>query len=155
MSIPTFFNRIIKEVTNGVKVDFSTEQLSEAHLQKLATLWEQKLLALDSARTNLIAGDGETSEERQNTLLANEDKIAQYHENARNMHSVSDDISDSDDNSNDDAAELQDDISNLILAQFEKVTRSKSKWKCVLKEGMMNINGNDYTFSKATGEFHW
>lgn len=88
-------------------------------------------------------------------MLANEDKIAQYHENARNMHSISDDISDSDDNSNDDAAELQDDISNLILAQFEKVTRSKSKWKCVLKEGMMNINGNDYTFSKATGEFHW
>mmetsp|Transcript_1401 Transcript_1401/g.5132 ORF Transcript_1401/g.5132 Transcript_1401/m.5132 type:complete len:99 (+) Transcript_1401:2396-2692(+) len=75
MSIPTFFNRIIKEVTNGVKVDFSTEQLSEAHLQKLATLWEQKLLALDSVRTNLIAGDGETSEERQNTLLANEDKV--------------------------------------------------------------------------------
>jgi transcription initiation factor TFIIA large subunit len=35
------------------------------------------------------------------------------------------------------------------------VTRSKSKWKCVLKEGMMNINGKDYTFSKATGDFHW
>jgi len=70
------------------------------------------------------------------------------------LNTFSDDISDSDDNSNGNAAELQD-ISNLILAQFEKVTRSKSKWKCVLKEGMMNINGKDYTFSKATGEFHW
>jgi len=154
MSIPTFFNEIIKEVTDSVKVDFSTEQLSEAHLQKLATLWEQRLLALDSVRTKPITGGGETSE-RPETLQMNKEELVLHHENARSLNTFSDDISDSDDNSNGDAAELQDDISNLILAQFEKVTRSKSKWKCVLKEGMMNINGKDYTFSKATGEFHW
>jgi hypothetical protein len=135
-------------------VDFSTEQLSEAHLQKLATLWEQRLLALDSVRTKPITGGGETSE-RPETLQMNKEELVLHHENARSLNAFSDDISDSDDNSNGDAAELQDDISNLILAQFEKVTRSKSKWKCVLKEGMMNINGKDYTFSKATGEFHW
>lgn len=27
------------------------------------------------------------------------------------------------------------DVQNLVLAQFEKVTRAKSKWKCILKEG--------------------
>jgi hypothetical protein len=155
MSIPTFFNRIIKEVTDGVKVDFSTEQLSEAHLQKLATLWEQKLLALDSVRTDPIAGEAEISEQRKQKSQTEEYEIAQHGENIRNTHTVSGDSSDSDDNSNGDVAELQDDISNLVLAQFEKVTRSKSKWKCVLKEGMMNINGIDYTFSKATGELHW
>lgn len=74
MSIPTFFNEIIKEVTDSVKVDFSTEQFSEAHLQKLATLWEQRLLALDSVRTKPITGDGETSE-RPETLQMNKEEF--------------------------------------------------------------------------------
>jgi hypothetical protein len=54
----------MKEIPSLYKVDFSTEQLSEAHLQKLATLWEQKLLALDSVRTDPIAGEAEISEQR-------------------------------------------------------------------------------------------
>lgn len=27
----------------------------------------------------------------------------------------------------------------------------KNKWKCVLKDGMVHINGKDYLFSKCTG----
>ncbi|XP_010262591.1 PREDICTED: transcription initiation factor IIA large subunit-like [Nelumbo nucifera] len=41
----------------------------------------------------------------------------------------------------------------LVLAQFDKVTRTKSKWKCTLKDGIMHINDKDILFTKATGEF--
>ncbi|KAI3514112.1 hypothetical protein L1887_12431 [Cichorium endivia] len=41
----------------------------------------------------------------------------------------------------------------IILAQFDKVTRAKSKWKCSLKNGVMHINNKDVLFSKASGEF--
>jgi len=44
---------------------------------------------------------------------------------------------------------------NLVLAQFEKVARSKSKWKCTLKEGIMNLNGRDHVFVKGGGELFW
>ena len=44
-------------------------------------------------------------------------------------------------------------VPNLILAQFEKVTRSKSTWKCTLKEGIMNLNGKDYIFNKAKANY--
>eukprot|EP00771_Trimastix_marina_P002368 gnl/Trimastix_PCT/3498.p1 GENE.gnl/Trimastix_PCT/3498~~gnl/Trimastix_PCT/3498.p1 ORF type:complete len:430 (+),score=59.21 gnl/Trimastix_PCT/3498:33-1322(+) len=44
---------------------------------------------------------------------------------------------------------------NLILAQYEKVTRIKTKWKCTLKNGIMHINNRDYAFHKAIGEFDW
>ncbi|PRQ30936.1 putative transcription factor IIA, alpha/beta subunit [Rosa chinensis] len=42
---------------------------------------------------------------------------------------------------------------NLVLAQFEKVKRTKSKWKCTLKDGIMHMNNRDILFNKATGDF--
>ena len=44
---------------------------------------------------------------------------------------------------------------NLILAQFEKVARTKSKWKCTLKEGVMTLDNRDILFGRGTGEFNW
>lgn len=44
---------------------------------------------------------------------------------------------------------------HLVVAQFEKVTRSKNKWKCILKDGVMHLNMRDYLFSKANGEFEF
>jgi transcription initiation factor TFIIA large subunit len=43
----------------------------------------------------------------------------------------------------------------LVLAQFEKVARAKSKWKCTLKEGVMTLNGKEHVFGRANGEFMW
>ncbi|CAJ2660919.1 transcription initiation factor IIA subunit 1-like isoform X2 [Trifolium pratense] len=43
--------------------------------------------------------------------------------------------------------------SHLVLAQFDKVTRTKSRWKCTLKDGIMHINNKDILFNKANGEF--
>lgn len=44
---------------------------------------------------------------------------------------------------------------HLVLAQFDKVTRTKSRWKCTLKNGIMHINNKDILFNKATGEFEF
>jgi len=45
--------------------------------------------------------------------------------------------------------------SNLVLAQYDKVTRAKNKWKCTLKKGVMTLDGKDVLFGKASGEFLW
>lgn len=42
---------------------------------------------------------------------------------------------------------------HLVLAQFDKVTRTKSRWKCTLKDGIMHINNREMLFNKANGEF--
>eukprot|EP00249_Psilotum_nudum_P020948 c27911_g1_i2 orf=359-1345(+) len=44
---------------------------------------------------------------------------------------------------------------HLVVAQFEKVTRSKNKWKCILKDGVMHLDQRDHLFSKANGEFEF
>lgn len=42
---------------------------------------------------------------------------------------------------------------NFMCAQFEKVNRVKSRWKCNMKDGVFHIGGRDYLFRKGTGEF--
>jgi transcription initiation factor TFIIA large subunit len=43
----------------------------------------------------------------------------------------------------------------IILCMYEKVHRTKNKWKCNLKDGVISVRGRDYVFSKANGEFEW
>lgn len=77
-----------------------------------------------------------------------------------------DDVDDDDDepplNEDDDDDDELDDLEqgedepntqHLVLAQFDKVTRTKNRWKCTLKDGIMHLNGRDVLFNKATGEF--
>jgi len=62
----------------------------------------------------------------------------------------------SDDDDSDVAVETTtDDCPNLILCQYDQILHSKDRWKVSLRDGIMNINGRDYAFKKATGEFSW
>jgi transcription initiation factor TFIIA large subunit len=67
-------------------------------------------------------------------------------EDANSGEALSADESDEDEES---------DITNTVLAQFEKVTRSRNKWKCTLKDGVMHIDGREYLFSMAFGEMQF
>ncbi|KAI4334558.1 hypothetical protein L6164_019236 [Bauhinia variegata] len=63
-------------------------------------------------------------------------------------------LNENDDDDLDDVDEGEDqNTQHLVLAQFDKVTRTKSRWKCTLKDGIMHINNKDILFNKATGEF--
>lgn len=44
-------------------------------------------------------------------------------------------------------------INFLLFAP--QIHRSKNKWKFHLKDGIMNLNGRDYVFSKAIGDAEW
>ncbi len=63
---------------------------------------------------------------------------------------INSDLDSSGDSSNEDQ-----EVDHLLLCQYEKVTRIKNKWKIVLRDGMCNINGKDFLFSKASGDFEW
>uniref|UniRef100_A0A0D9WEP5 Uncharacterized protein n=1 Tax=Leersia perrieri TaxID=77586 RepID=A0A0D9WEP5_9ORYZ len=59
---------------------------------------------------------------------------------------------DDDDDDELDDLEQGDDEPNtqhLVLAQFDKVTRTKNRWKCTLKDGIMHLNGRDVLFNKV------
>lgn len=41
---------------------------------------------------------------------------------------------------------------DFLYAQYDKVHRVKSKWKCSFKDAILQINGKEYIFEKVTGE---
>lgn len=44
---------------------------------------------------------------------------------------------------------------DVVIAQFDKVTHTKAKWRCQLKDGVMNIDGRDFLFHTANGEMQF
>eukprot|EP01102_Stenamoeba_stenopodia_P012185 TRINITY_DN3812_c0_g1_i2.p1 TRINITY_DN3812_c0_g1~~TRINITY_DN3812_c0_g1_i2.p1 ORF type:complete len:224 (-),score=51.82 TRINITY_DN3812_c0_g1_i2:74-745(-) len=66
------------------------------------------------------------------------------------LNSDDDEDLNSDDDDVDDEQEPE--TSDLMLCQYEKITRVKNKRKCTLSHGIMHLNGQDYVFQKANGE---
>ncbi|ORY81027.1 transcription factor IIA, alpha/beta subunit [Protomyces lactucae-debilis] len=70
---------------------------------------------------------------------------------------INSDLDDSDDDALNSGNEAEGDEGDMqtVLCLYDKVARTKNKWKCVLKDGLVSLNGRDYAFSKANGEFEW
>ncbi|XP_021246343.1 TFIIA-alpha and beta-like factor isoform X3 [Numida meleagris] len=62
-------------------------------------------------------------------------------------------------NSDDDVSDLDIadlfDTNNVIVCQYDKIHRSKNKWKFFLKDGVMSFGGKEYVFAKAIGDAEW
>ncbi|NWV22190.1 TF2AY factor, partial [Origma solitaria] len=65
-----------------------------------------------------------------------------------------DPLNSGDDISEQDIADLFD-TDNVIVCQYDKIQRTKNKWKFYLKYGVMSIESKDHVFSKATGDAEW
>ncbi|KAN0091602.1 Transcription factor IIA, alpha/beta subunit [Tylopilus felleus] len=68
---------------------------------------------------------------------------------------INSDLDDSDTEGEEDADEGGQGDTDIVFCTYDKVGRVKNKWKCILKDGMIHINGKDYLFAKCTGEFEW
>ncbi|KAI9885343.1 MAG: Nucleolar Complex 2 protein [Watsoniomyces obsoletus] len=60
-----------------------------------------------------------------------------------------------DDESDGDEDGDEEELSQIMLCMYDKVQRTKNKWKCVLKDGVLTVGGREYVFQKASGEFEW
>lgn len=68
---------------------------------------------------------------------------------------INSDLDDSDSDNGEEADESRSADTDIVFCTYDKVARVKNKWKCILKDGMIHINGKDYLFAKCTGEFEW
>ncbi|ESZ98797.1 hypothetical protein SBOR_0818 [Sclerotinia borealis F-4128] len=67
---------------------------------------------------------------------------------------INSDLDDPDDGLNDDEDD-DEGMGHIMLCMYDKVQRVKNKWKCVMKDGVLTVNGKEYVFHKATGEYEW
>ncbi|KAM9393656.1 TFIIA-alpha and beta-like factor [Pholidichthys leucotaenia] len=144
-----------------MELDYSYSQLSE-------------IIQLDGAADNSDHEEEEASTLEENDFLGiiNAETIkALQEENGSSDDSIS---SSSDSEAADEVAHIEDedplnsgddvveqdipdlfDTDNIIVCQFDKIHRSKNRWKFHLKDGVMCYGGRDYMFSKAVGEAEW
>ncbi|KAF4125104.1 hypothetical protein GMORB2_3943 [Geosmithia morbida] len=67
---------------------------------------------------------------------------------------INSDLDDPDEDRSED--EVDDEgLGHIMLCMYDKVQRVKNKWKCTLKDGVLTVNGKEYVFHKATGEYEW
>lgn len=67
---------------------------------------------------------------------------------------INSDLDDSDEEKDDEEVD-DESLGHIMLCMYDKVQRVKNKWKCVLKDGVLTVNGKEYVFHKATGEYEW
>jgi len=162
MDVAPLYLQVIRNVVEGVRADFSTEQLDEAALDRLAKLWEQKVLESGFLRSFDPETDTENKRnvcdvhEKQSfaakSLIEDAAKAVEGKKVVNDDEVLSSDTDDTEEGGDNDSDSKS---LNLILAQFEKVARTKSKWKCTLKEGVMTLDNRDILFGRGTGEFNW
>uniref|UniRef100_A0A8R1I4M7 Uncharacterized protein n=1 Tax=Caenorhabditis japonica TaxID=281687 RepID=A0A8R1I4M7_CAEJA len=66
-----------------------------------------------------------------------------------------DPLNSGDDQSDDEDLTMLFDAENVVMCQFEKINRARTKWKFQLKDGIMHIEKKDYCFQKCSGEAEW
>ncbi|SAL98420.1 hypothetical protein [Absidia glauca] len=80
-------------------------------------------------------------------------RIAQVDGDGGDDDDINSDLDDTDDD--DDDADGGEEVDHIILCLYDKVTRTKNRWKCVLRDGIVLVNGRDYLFHRANGDFEW
>lgn len=117
-------------------------------------------IAVGSSSNQQIAqldglGDSSSDEEDENDHEDDDDDDDDQNEEAEDADVVEEDPLNSDDDvSESDPAEVFD-AENVVVCQFDKINRCKNRWKFHLKDGIMNLNGHDYLFQRATGDAEW
>ncbi|XP_069350037.1 TFIIA-alpha and beta-like factor isoform X1 [Eulemur rufifrons] len=88
--------------------------------------------------------------------ISNEDSTSNSSDNEDPQVDIveEDPLNSGDDVSEQDVPDLFD-TDNVIVCQYDKIHRSKNKWKFYLKDGVMCFGGRDYVFAKAIGDAEW
>ena len=72
----------------------------------------------------------------------------------KSEHEVDDPLGSEDDGSESDGSDIFD-TDNVVVCQFDRVARTRNKWKFVFKDGIMHLNGKDHVFVRSSGEAEW
>ena len=64
-------------------------------------------------------------------------------------------LSDEDDDDQLNGGNFDEEPDDMIQAHFEKVNRTKNKFRCVLTDVMIHINGKDFILKKRTADIFY
>jgi transcription initiation factor TFIIA large subunit len=56
---------------------------------------------------------------------------------------------------NQDEQQQPDPKENFLLCLYEKVHRTRNKWRCTFQNGILHVEGQEFVLGKINGEFEW
>ncbi|CAH1153774.1 unnamed protein product [Phaedon cochleariae] len=118
---------------------------------------------LQSRLRGIPQGDGpadssdedDQSEERSENDMEEDKEEDDLEDDDGAMGPEDDPLNSGDDVSDADGTEESFETDNVIVCQYDKITRSRNRWKFHLKDGIMNLKGQDFIFQKANGDAEW
>eukprot|EP00744_Colponema_vietnamica_P006634 GILI01009620.1.p1 GENE.GILI01009620.1~~GILI01009620.1.p1 ORF type:complete len:471 (-),score=95.96 GILI01009620.1:69-1433(-) len=122
-------------------------EVKESNHKEALPVINQSTLSADSRSNTTNQHQGPTTDGNDNDVSPNSAR-RQKSKKADEEAGIYNDSDDDDDDDEHDTAVTK----TVLIAQFEKVYRVRSKWKINLKDGVLNAFGKDILFSKATGE---
>ncbi|XP_059973369.1 TFIIA-alpha and beta-like factor isoform X2 [Mesoplodon densirostris] len=136
------------DIDEIIQIDGTGDTSSSDETGSTRDVDENKFLGITDA------GDLKVLEEA--SSISNEDSTANSTDNEDPQADLveEDPLNSEDDVSEQDVLDLFD-TDNVIVCQYEKIHRSKNKWKFYLKDGVMCFGGRDYVFAKAIGDAEW
>lgn len=113
-------------------------------------------------RILVVQADGplDTSDDDDDGTDENEDDDEDLDEDKDDENDLEDEggeeepLNSEDDVTDEDPTDLFD-TDNIVVCQYDKIIRNRNKWKFYLKDGIMNLTGQDYVFQKANGDAEW
>jgi len=108
--------------------------------------------ANDSSSEDLDGDDDD--EDYDNYPIAPVGSTAANGENTESPEEEEEPLNSEDDVSDDDPTDLFD-TDNVVVCQYDKIARTRNRWKFHLKDGIMNLKSKDYVFHKANGDSEW
>jgi hypothetical protein len=55
----------------------------------------------------------------------------------------------------DDDNDMDPETDNICVCQYTRVNRTKSRWRCVFKDGILRVRGQMYLFKECSGDFNF
>ncbi|XP_058020974.1 TFIIA-alpha and beta-like factor [Ahaetulla prasina] len=145
---------ISNDLEEIIQLDGTSDLSPKAEIESPRDGEDEELVGIIDAE-DLKVLDEEEEEEGENSTSDNQSLNSTSDADESSVDIVEEDPL----NSGDDVSEQETpdvfDTDNIIVCQYDKVQRSKNRWKFYLKDGVMCFGGKDYIFSKAIGDAEW
>ncbi|KAK2509234.1 hypothetical protein MC885_007883 [Smutsia gigantea] len=137
------------DINEIIQVDGTGDTSSNDKIGSTRDVDKNKFLGITDARDLKVL-------EEEADSISNEDSTANTSDNEDPHIDIVEEepLNSGDDVSEQDVPDLFD-TDNVIVCQYDKIHRSKNKWKFYLKDGIMCFGGKDYAFAKAVGDAEW
>ncbi|KAM9068165.1 TFIIA-alpha and beta-like factor isoform 2-T6 [Sarcophilus harrisii] len=139
----------IDDIKEIIQIDGTGDTSSNEEIGSTRDVDENEFLGIiDAEDLKVLEEEGDS--------ISNEDSTTNSSDNEEPQIDIveEDPLNSGDDVSEQDVPDLFD-TDNVIVCQYDKIHRSKNKWKFYLKDGVMCFGGKDYVFAKAIGDAEW